>query len=327
MLAAIVATMPGPGLTAPGLPARPGSHVAERRGGVDHLYRIIGKVRFLLFWARADDVGGARITWRGSERDPIVSLLIGSEPQRAPRQVNEWGYIREEVADDVTTVFGIRTVTDGDSPEDAEARRTPAGGLAEFGVLCSTVSDVDARSRTTTVYVPRDATYRDVDRVLAVSESSARWKQQHTSRPPGVAPGFLTALDRMMRTSAASACGTNTIPAIPRLAFVYRNAVYDLLAHRVERVPQLRTHSGVFQNLLRSEISIRNRATGSTTEFRVTYGTQGPLAGVPVYAQYQPNWWFKVELELDESVDVPADPAAEVSIRQRIESLCGLPPE
>jgi hypothetical protein len=31
--------------------------------------------------------------------------------------------------------------------------------------------------------------------------------------------------------------------------------------------------------------------------------------------------------ELDEGVDVPADPAAEMSIRQRIDSLCGLPTE
>jgi len=35
----------------------------------------------------------------------------------------------------------------------------------------------------------------------------------------------------------------------------------------------------------------------------------------------------KVELELDRSVDVPADPAADTSIRQRIDSLCGVPPE
>ena len=92
-------------------------------------------------------------------------------------------------------------------------------------------------------------------------------------------------------------------------------------------VPHLRTRSSVFQHLLRTELSVRNRATGATTEFRVAYGTEGSLAGVPVYAQYQPNWWFKVELELDEGVDVPADPAAEMSIRQRIDSLCGLPPE
>ena len=102
---------------------------------------------------------------------------------------------------------------------------------------------------------------------------------------------------------------------------------HDLSVRRVERVATLQLRSGLFQNLLRTELSVRDRATGATTEFRVTYGTEGDLAGVPVYAQYQPNWWFKVELELDRSVDVPADPADDASIRRRIDSLCGVPPE
>ena len=58
----------------------------------------------------------------------------------------------------------------------------------------------------------------------------------------------------------------------------------------------------------------------------ITYGTEGPLAGVPVSAQYQPNWWFKVELELDDDQEVPADPAGDPDIRRRIATLCS-PPE
>ena len=146
LLATIFATTPAPGVTAFWLTDRPGSDVAERRDGVDHLYRIIGKVRFVVFWASADDVGGARITWRASDRDSIVSLLIGSEPQRAPRQVNEWGYIREEVTVIVATVFGIRTVTDGDSPEEAEARR-PRAGHRQSRRLVSAVTPYEAGSR------------------------------------------------------------------------------------------------------------------------------------------------------------------------------------
>jgi len=248
--------------------------------------------------------------------------LIGSEPQRAPRQVNEWGYIRENVAGDLTTIFGIRTVTDGDSPDEAEARRTRADGLAEFDVLCSTVSSVDTTSGTTTVHVPRDATYRDVGRVLTVLEGNARWKRRYTSQPAGVAPGFLTALDQMMRSSAASARENITMPPLPRLAYVYNDAVFDLFARRLERVPQVRMHSGMFRNLIRAQISTRNRKTGSTTNFQVTYGTEGSLAGVPVHAQFQPNWWFRVELELDERADPPDDPAGDVAIRQRIDTLC-----
>ena len=311
------------GAAGPIRPLRSARVQAEEPGNVDHLYRIVGKVRLLFFWISADDVGGARIAWRGGERDRAVSLLIGSEPQRAPREVNEWGYIREDVAGGSATVFGIRTITDADSPGEVATRRTQPGRLAEFGILCSTVTALDAESRTATVYLPRDATYRHIDRVLDVVERHADWKRRHALRPAGVAPGFLSALDLMLRSTAASAREAETAPNVPRMAYVYRDAVYDLIARRVERVPRLRTRSGLFRNLLRTEISIRNRATGSTSGFVIIYGTEGPLAGVPVYAQYQPKWWFRVELELDETGDVPADPAGEASVRRRIEALCG----
>jgi hypothetical protein len=127
----------------------------------------------------------------------------------------------------------------------------------------------------------------------------------------------------MMRSSAAVAREIDTTPVVPRQAFVYKDAVYDLIVRRIERVPQLRTRSAVFENLLRAQVSIGNQATAATTEFRVTYGTEGAFAGVPVVAQYQPNWWFKVELELDDGLDVPPDPAAEGPIRERIDRLCG----
>jgi hypothetical protein len=297
------------------------SRQVERRDG-DHLYRIIGKVRLLLFWVSADDVGGARISWRGAGDDQSVALLIGSEPRRAPRGVNEWGYIREHAADDTTTVFGVRTVTDGDSPADADARRPAPGSAAEIGVLCSTVSSIDAMSRTATVHVPGDATYRDIDRVLTAIERNAHWNKRRTSRPADAAPGFLTALDGMIRASAFAARDADAMPICQRVAFVYKDAIYDLIPRRVQRIPYLRTNAGVLRDLVRSELSVRNRATGSTSGFSVTYGTAGALAGVPVAATYQPNWWFKVELELDERQNVPPDPAADGSLRRTLASVC-----
>src|SRR4029453_9252391 len=101
---------------------------------------------------------------------------IGSDPQRAPRGVNEWGYIREDVSTDSTKVFGIRTVTDGDSPEEADARRLARGKVVELGVICSRVSRVDAASSTTPVHVAGDASYRDVERVLEGVEAHPRWQ-------------------------------------------------------------------------------------------------------------------------------------------------------
>src|SRR6185295_12927172 len=113
-----------------------------------------------------------------------------------------------------------------------------------------------------------------------------------------------TALDLMMRSSAVAARASDASPTSPRLSYVYKDAIYDLIPRRIDRLPYLRAQSGFFRHLLRSEISVRNRATGSTSEFSITYGTEGPLSGIPVAATYQPTWWFKVELELDEDQDV-----------------------
>ena len=320
----IIGALSGAVVTAPAAPTFHEKSVPPARRDADHLYRIKGKVRLLFFWVSADDVGGARITRRGGKADQSIALLIGSEPARAPRGVNEWGYIREDSVGDSTTVFGIRTLTDGDSPDQAEARRTAPGRMAELGVLCSTVSRLEASSRTTTVYVGREATYRDVESVLGVVERSARWKGLHTVRSVDTAPGFLTALDVMLRATAVAARESRVTPRSSRVAYVYKDAVYDLIPRRIERLPVLRTKYGLFHNLLRSDISVRNRRTGSTTGFSITFGTEGALSGIPVAAVYQPNWWFKVELALDEHQDVPPDPAVDSSVGRRISALCSL---
>jgi hypothetical protein len=318
------------------LDARPGTGVlilepARRqavpveRPDAERRYRIAAKVRMLFFWVGADDVGGARITWRGGEQDQSLALLIGSDPRRAPRGVNEWGYVREHQAGDATTVFGIRTVTDGNSPDEADGRRPPLGNLAELGVLCSRISPLDAASRTTSVHVGKDTTYRDVGQVLDVVAANVPWKGVRLTRPAGVSPGFLTALDLLIRSSARMAAESEAAPSCPRLSYVYKDAIYDLIPRKVERIPSLRTHAGILRNLVRSDIVVRNRTTGFTAGFKITYGTDGALAGIPVAATYQPNWWFKAELELDDDQDVPPDPAADPDLRRRIAAVCTPP--
>jgi len=291
-----------------------------RSGDAQHLYRIIGKVRLLPFWISADDVGGARITWTQRQHAHAVSLLIGSDPQRAPRQLNEWGYIREEVDDDINMMFGVRTLNESQSPEEVDASR----GLpfAEFGIICSAISPVEATSRTASIRVPRQTTYRQIGRVLDAAESYPRWDRRWLARPSDAAPGFLTALDLLMRSSIVTAADPAGDPRAARFGFVYRDAVYDLLTRRVERVAERRTRADVFENLLRSDVSVKKRSDGTVMSFSITYGTTGPLAGVPIAVQYQPKWWFRIELELDEGNDVPADPVMDPSIRERVDALC-----
>jgi hypothetical protein len=127
----------------------------------EHRYRLVGKVRLLLFWISADDVGGARMTWRldGEDGDELA-LLIGSDPDRAPRRVNEWGYIREQVRGDDARVFGVRTITDADSLEAARATLDGRDGRAVFGAICSRVTAQDMTSAVATVTGPADVTWR-----------------------------------------------------------------------------------------------------------------------------------------------------------------------
>jgi hypothetical protein len=239
--------------------------------------------------------------------------------------VNEWGYVRESTAGETTSVFGVRTLSDGNSAEEAERRQAEAKGRKEFGVLCSLVTPTGATSRTSTVGVGSNPTFRDIEVVLAALEGGVVWRPRSGPRPADTSPGFLTALDDVMRATAAQAASNAGRPNIPPAAYVYRDAAFDLTAREVERVAQLRTRSGrVIRNLVKAKFVITNRTTRFTTDFWLTFGTEGDLAGVPVHARYQHNWWFRIELHLDESADAPPDPASEASVLHRIESVCRL---
>ncbi len=290
----------------------------------EHRYRISGHVRLLLFWVSSDQVGSARITWSADEDAgrSALSLLIGSDPKRAPRRVNEWGYVREETHGDSAAVVGMRTATEGDSPEEADANRAKPGTLADVGILCSSLDGTAAESWTTTVRIGQDATYRHVSHVLDQIAADTRWTEVRTTRPSEVSAGFLGALDRMLRAAADSALGGGAIAPMPSTAYFYKDAVYDLSIRRSERVAQVRTRSGVIDNAVRSEFVITNRKSRSSSRFWIVYGIDGSLAGVPLRAGSQPKWWFKIELELDDLIDAPADPAVDESTRLRLNELC-----
>jgi len=288
----------------------------------EHRYRIMGKVRLLLFWIGADDIGRARATWGSDSMDgDELALLIGSDPDRAPRGVNEWGYIREQVRGEDARVFGVRTVTNADSLNAARASLDKRDGRAVFGAICSRVTAQDVTTSVATVTAPADVSYRRIDRLLDVLVAHRTWESRHIGRPAGTAPGFLTAFNRLLLAMAASARAGRPA-ATPPAAYVYKDAVFDLSADRVESIAELKTSAGVFRNLVRATFTIRNRRFESTTRFDATFGVVGALAGVPIQATYQPSWWFKIRLDLDDDFSVPAEPGADDVLRQRVDEVC-----
>jgi hypothetical protein len=290
----------------------------------DHRYRIIGKIRLLLFWIGNDNVGGARVTWRADETGRhAIALLIGTEPRRAPRGINQWGYVGEEVQNENTDVFGIRSIADAKSLDEAEARLAEGSGPALFGAMCSTVTATEALALTATVRVPAVVTYRQFDRLLDSVGGSTQWLQHHTARPAGADPGFLTALQSLIRDSVETAQHrTGPTEKTPSRVYIYKGALFDIRLTRSRRIVRVTVGSEIFRDLIRSQFAIRNRTTWYSTPFDVTYGVNGALAGVPVQASYQPHWWLKLELALDEALDVPSNPADSDTVVEQIHQIC-----
>lgn len=283
----------------------------------EHRYRIVGKVRLLFFWVGADDVGAARITTRREGDAATIALLIGSNPEKAPRRVNEWGYIHEAVRGDSADVFGVRSTLDADSIDEAEAKLARGADPALFAAMCSTVTAHSADAYVTSVRVQRNVTYRHFSQLLDAVALSERWQQRRAARPADAEPGFLTALDSAIRESTRAARAGGRTRAARPVAYVYKGGVYDL---------ELRRTHAVAPDLLRGEYTVRNRRTGDTTAFTVTAGIRGALENVPVAATYQPNWWFKIELQLDEDVEVPGDPTGDPLLWARITDICAHAP-
>jgi len=282
-----------------GIPAAP-PVVAE------HTYRMLARVRPLLFWISKDDVGGARLSWRGDHDGAFgLDLLIGSDPVKAPRQINRWGYIAEQVRGTDARVIGVMKQSNEQSIAEAEsglAREAAPGGYV-FRAIQGSATSSEARAAVTTVQVPRDLTFHDIDPLLSMINTGGRTGESRSvALPAGTRPGFLVALTDLVKQSvdAYARRPTAGYKAAAPIAYVYFGTFYDLTMKSSELQKTATIDGRRYTNLARSDFEIRNRTTGETTRFQLTYGTDGALAGVPVHATYQPRWWFEVQLFLDE---------------------------
>lgn len=281
----------------------------------EYRYRISGQVRLLLFWVSRDNIGAARASVRGGGVDDELALLIGSDPQRAPRGVNEWAFVREHVHDDVALVFTVRAGNLYGPPPDAATADGDRGPTASLNVMCSEVTAGEATTATATMTGPADLSYEHAGPLLERVAAEKAWTVGSIPRPPGTAPGFLVAFSRLTARLAARQ-DDRSAPE----TYVYKDSIYDLTASRIEAVRDLRTARGVFHNLRRATFSIRNRRTGDVTRFDATLGVDGPLAGIPVQATYQPNWWVRIRLELD--AEAPGTPSDDEDLQRGVNEAC-----
>jgi hypothetical protein len=273
----------------------------------EHRYRMLAKVRPLLFWISRDDVGGARIAWRGDQQGAVgFDLLIGSDPERAPRRVNKWGFISEEVRGSNARVLGVMKQSNEQSVREAEAQLGATGSTGYTFKAIQAVADArGASAQVTSIHADRDFTYRDAVPLLAsVVQDKRSVVSPPVALPTNTRPGFLVALAELMNRGV-EAChrqsGTLDRSTRARVTYVYDGAFYDMTTRDSQLLPTADIGGHRYTNVARSDFEVRSRKTGEITRFQVTYHTDGALVGVPVHAIYQPRWWLEVQLFLDDN--------------------------
>jgi hypothetical protein len=265
---------------------------------------VNAKVRpLLLFWIGRDNIGDARLTWReASSGHRAFELLIGSDPTRAPRRINRWGFIVEELNPGKAEILGLMKESNEQTIEDAEAQIARQADVSIFKALRTTITGSHAVTGVMTVPAPAHLTYRELDSFLALIPV-----EPHSIRtlelPSGTQIGFLVAMDSLISASVGpcqgrSGNGSDRVSAVP---FVYSQTLYDLSLLSCTYAPSLRTKAGIFADVVEGRFQVRNRTTKDETKFGVSYGTSGALLGLPVRAVFRPRWWMEIELLLDRS--------------------------
>ncbi|MBI3049293.1 MAG: hypothetical protein HYY76_13395 [Acidobacteria bacterium] len=272
----------------------------RRAGGLpivaEHHYRMAAKIRpFLLFWIGRDQVGGAHAVWRRSPEGAGYELLIGSDPTQAPRRINRWGYIAEEVQGSKARLLGVMKQSNEESLEEAKANVAAEGqrGHYVFKAIRATADTDEASAAITTVRVARDLTFREVESLLELLErEAAPGTLRRVRLPQGTRPGFLVALTDLIHRDVAGHSrpaareARRTAIAIP---YIYNGTLYDLTLQASERLRDTQVGPRRYRDVIHA------------TDFALLYGASGPIAEIPVYAVYQPRWWLQVELFLDEA--------------------------
>jgi len=303
---AAIATIAAGGVLAIGRPAAVPAD-APAIDGVQR-YRIIGKLNFAFFSLGSDDVGSARITVRSDAQGSTISLLAGSDPDHAPRRLNEWGYVREEIRPNGADVFVLRPADpDDSSPADIVSRSSEP----RFAARCASVTERDLHSFATIVNGQPTTSFRTFTRLIdQLADAPPKWEAQHLALPAGVQPGFLTALQTVLRSDGQAA------------PYIYDGRVYDLSVRKMKVLGRTVVGARVFETLTRSDMIVRNRRNGDTTKFAVTYVPGHAGVCLPVQIFYQPSFWVSVELRQDDAADAPEDPAVTGAALAQIRRIC-----
>jgi hypothetical protein len=281
----------GTSTTAPAVPTEiPGRALPVVR---QHTYRMAGKIRVLLLWVGRDDVGSGVIRWRGVGNEKAIELLIGSDPRRAPSQLNKWGYLVEEMRGGESSVVGLISQEHDDRLSDVKANLKRRRDLRAFDTIRGYAAAVEGTARVGTLYAPGHLTYHDADVVLKDVLVDTSLAVKRVARRGNVRPGFLTSLTEVIGASIDKKTDNR------RIQYIHGDRLFELRLLETSPLARFERDGRVWQNVIRGRFETAEAGNRSGTRFELVYGASGALTGIPILISYQPKWWLQVDLVLN----------------------------
>lgn len=281
---------------------------AERAGAVldpavpalrTHRYRLGGRIRPLLFWIGRDDVGMAKVVWRGDADQRGYEFLVGTDPAKAPRAINRWGYIAERSGPGGGSVLAVMSKSDEGSLGEVQSSVDGPPGGVEFKAMEASTRDGVLSWRVARVPSDHPLTIHELSPLLGrVRAETASAVPRSRTVPRDTRAGFLLAVAELVDRSVASA--QKAPVAESAVPYVFGQQSYELRVAASRRVTLPVAGRAAAVTGLACTYEILNVASSERTRFDMTVATEGDLAGVPLFIAWQPRWWLKVELSLVE---------------------------
>jgi hypothetical protein len=301
---------------------------APPRFDAEYNFELTVDIRLLLFWTAKDDVGGGYVKVGQAAGDPsleIIRLLFGSDPARA-HGTNRWG-AGTEVAKrgpdgtvESSAFFGFMKSSQGDSAGAMQQELADEKQLSQhrFEAIISRVNARNAVSVTVPFFSDHDFDFREVEpaeRVVLEQVQQGQARKFHTLAGASAtcvrSNGFLST----MQSLANTALTPQSSPV--SLCYVYNSTEYTLTLDGARPVPEKTVRFTLadskqkvehkYRDLEEARFHTLNHATGKKTPFVLLLGTTGALRGAPVQINYQPNWWFRITLNLETPPDVKSN--------------------
>ncbi len=296
----------------------------SQRLRVEYNYVMTGKVRLLLFWVGKDDVGGGYVRRGQPDADAQLEafeLLMGSDPAKATRNINRWGAVKEVVRHgasgnngiESSAFFGFMKASKGSSVSEMEKELSKDGqsGGHLFEAIINRVDSEGGISKVVPFRSEKDFTLYELQSTEQVvfdrlASETGRMKRvdEKSLAACGKANGFLSSVSELVdaamagRKAPVATCyfyhGERFTMKLKEASTMAEKKISVSL--RGEEKPFERT----YRDLLQAKFEIENHMTGKISRFELLLGTKDDLRGAPVQIDYQPNWWFRVILNLKE---------------------------